>query len=77
MLRYERLREFMTHVYEEAVGPSGTQYQLDIFAFWDGGRRAVGGDLRVSVVIDDGGWRAFVPLVEDFIISPTGGFVGE
>lgn len=34
-------------------------------------------DLRVFLSIDDGGWRAFHPLTEDFIISPDGGFVDE
>jgi hypothetical protein len=58
----------------EATGPSGTAYQLESQAFWDGGP---GGDLRVTVSIDDGGWRAFVPLTESFIVSPDGSFVGE
>jgi hypothetical protein len=26
--------------------------------------------------IDDGGWSAFAPLTESFILSPTG-FIGE
>jgi hypothetical protein len=67
----------MTSAHEETVGESGTPYQLDIYAFWDGGRRNADGDLRVRVAIDDGGWRAFYPLVEDFIVSPIGEFIGE
>jgi hypothetical protein len=58
----------------EATGPSRTAYQLESQAFWDG---RPGGDLRVTVSIDDGGWRAFVPLTESFIVSPDGSFVGE
>jgi hypothetical protein len=27
--------------------------------------------------IDDGGWRAFIPLSADFIMAPEGRFVGE
>jgi hypothetical protein len=27
--------------------------------------------------IDDGGWRAFSPLTESFILAKTGTFVGE
>jgi hypothetical protein len=27
--------------------------------------------------IDDYGWRAFVPLTDDFIMAPNGSFVGE
>ena len=41
---------------------------------WDRGKE---GDLRVLVMIDDGGWHAHGPLVEDFIIAPDGSFVGE
>jgi hypothetical protein len=29
------------------------------------------------VSIDDGGLRAFYPITEDFIMSPSGAFVGE
>jgi hypothetical protein len=55
-------------------GPSGANYQIKVFAVWDGGK---GGDLRVIGQVDDGGWRAFVPLSRDFILSPSGKFVGE
>ena len=36
-----------------------------------------GGNVRVMVSIDDGGLRAFVPMTESFIKSPSGEFVGE
>lgn len=55
-------------------GPSGTVYQLEIQAVWDGPRN---GNLRVIGSIDDGGLRAFVPLTRDFVLSPDGQFVGE
>lgn len=58
----------------EVVGPSGTAYQVEIDAVWDG---EPGKDLRVFGRIDDGGWRALAPLTSDFIISPEGSFVGE
>lgn len=58
----------------EAMRESGTTYQVETLAVWDG---PVDGDLRVMVNIDDGGWRAFVPLGVDFIIAPDGSFVGE
>jgi len=29
------------------------------------------------VSIDDGGWRAFFPTTESFIMAPNGSFVGE
>ena len=68
----QRLRSEQDHL--EIVGRSGVKYQVEIQAFWDSGRE---GDLRVRGAIDDGGLRAFVPLVEDFIMNPAGGFVGE
>ena len=49
-------------------------YQIKIQAFWDDKPY---GDIRVSGAIDDGGWRAFFPLTDEFIISPDGTFVGE
>jgi hypothetical protein len=58
----------------EIAGPSGTRYQLEIQAMWD---RNPGGKLRILGCIDDGGWRAFVPVTDDFLIDPDGRFVGE
>lgn len=58
----------------ERVGASGTRYQVEVQAFWDD---KVNGDLRVIASIDDGGWRAFVPLTDSFIRSSDGGFVDE
>jgi hypothetical protein len=56
------------------TGRSGAEYQIDIQAFWDSD---VGGDVRVMACIDDGGWRAFLPLSDSFIKGPDGSFVGE
>lgn len=58
----------------EVSGPSEIVYQVETQAFWDSAKE---GDLRVRVAIDDAGWRAFMPLSEDFIIAPDGSFVGE
>jgi hypothetical protein len=58
----------------EVRGTSGTVYQLEINFFWDNEPR---GTIRVLVSIDDGGWRAFSPITEDFILAPDGSFVGE
>ena len=49
-------------------GPSGAEYQVAIQIRWDG---KADGDIRVVGSIDDAGWRAFVPLSEDFITSPN------
>lgn len=58
----------------EVVGPSGRKYFLQTQVFWDGRRDE---NLRVIANIDGGGWRAFSPLGDDFIMAPDGSFVGE
>lgn len=58
----------------EATGPRGTWYQGNVQVFWDD---EPNGAVRVIASIDDGGWRAFVPLTDDFILAPDGTFVGE
>jgi hypothetical protein len=56
------------------IAEDGNSYQVEIQALWDSEK---GGDLRVVVSGDDGGWQAFKPLTCDFIIRPDGTFVGE
>jgi hypothetical protein len=74
-LRYgELLRLLDESQYLEVTSRSGTCYQVEICAFWDD-KTCV--HLRVVGTIDDGGWRAFVPLSSDFIVAPDGSFVGE
>ena len=51
----------------EVSGPSGTGYQLEIQAVWDDSSRTV---IRVIGSIDDGGWRAWVPLTSSFFAEP-------
>jgi hypothetical protein len=58
----------------EVRGGSGIVYQVQTQAFWDSQQD---GDLRIIVAVDDGSWRAFLPLSEDFIIAPDGSFVDE
>jgi len=60
----------------EVTTPSGTRYQLELQAFWDDPAKPHD-VVRVSVAIDDGRLRAFVPLCESFLIAPDGAFVGE
>ncbi len=55
-------------------GPSGVVYQLEVQAFWDDKPNDV---LRVRAAIDDKGVRAYVPMVEDFLMAAAGTFVGE
>jgi hypothetical protein len=70
-LRERYLRSSET---EEVEAPSGTTYQRETSAVWDGEKE---GNLRLFVAVDDGGWRAFAPLSESFIIAPDGSFVDE
>jgi hypothetical protein len=58
----------------EVEGASGAKYQVEIEVFWDD---KPGGNIRVICSIDDGGWRAFSPLSDDFIMAPDGSFVDE
>jgi hypothetical protein len=59
---------------KEVTGEDGKEYQLEVQVFWDSKK---GGDVRVIVSGDDGGWRAFRPLTSDFVMAPDGSFVGE
>ncbi len=58
----------------EVKAASGVAYQIEIQVYWDSKK---GGDLRVLGAVDDGGWRAFAPLTDDFILTPKGEFIGE
>jgi hypothetical protein len=58
----------------EVTDESGIWYQGDVQVFWDG---KPDGAIRVVASVDDGGWRAFVPLTDSFILAPDGTFVGE
>ena len=58
----------------ELVGPSGTRFYIEVLAVWDD---QVGGQLRVIGSIDDGGWRAFKPLTDDFIMRRDGTLVSD
>jgi hypothetical protein len=61
-------------VHRDVLGPDGKTYLLEVNVHWD---HKPGGDVRVFVMVDDGGWRFWHPLGEDFIKSPSGEFVGE
>jgi hypothetical protein len=75
-LTYDELREryWGDGVATTVSGPSGCQYQLEIQAFWDDKAART---VRVALGIDDGGWRAFIPLTTSFIIAPDGSFVDD
>ena len=59
---------------DEVVRDSERSWQLEVQVLWDD---EPNGNVRVMVSIDDGGLRAFVPMTESFVKSPSGDFVGE
>lgn len=58
----------------ERSAPSGALYYVEMQVFWDD---KPGGDIRVMGSIDDGGLRAFVPLIVSFVMGPSGALEGE
>lgn len=58
----------------EVTAPSGAKYQVEIEVVWD---IQPGSNVRVMGMVDDGEWRAFVPLTRDFIKTPDDSFIGE
>jgi hypothetical protein len=60
--------------FPEVVGATGTQYQIETQIVWDD---KPGGNVRVLASIDDGGWRAFMPLCDSVIMTPNGEIEGS
>ena len=58
----------------EIATPDGKAFQIEVQIMWDGKPDA---DIRVIGAIDDGGWTAFSPLSDDFIVTSKGTFIGE
>jgi hypothetical protein len=52
----------------EHTGESGRAYQIEIEVFWD---HQPDGAIRILGSVDDGGWRAFVPLTESRLVQPA------
>ena len=60
----------------QVLGPSGTEYQIEIEVMWDSLRDRV--DVLVIGAIDDGRLPgAISPLSDSFIITPGGKLVGK
>ena len=55
--------------HSEKQGPGGAQYQIEILVLWDSTPK---GAIRIIGSIDDGGWRAFLPLTEAILKYPEG-----
>jgi hypothetical protein len=74
-LSYEELASRVDSVETDEVrGDSGVTYSLEAVIVWDA---ETGGVIRVIGHIDDGGWRAFCPMTDDFLLGPDGRFIGE
>ena len=59
----------------EVVGPSGTEYQIEVQFLWDG---QPNGNIRVFGGIDDGRMlAAFRPVCSSIIMTPDGRLLGE
>ncbi len=73
---YAALRDMIGEVdVYQIANPDGTDFQIEIEAFWDG---KPDGDIRVLGGVDDGGLRsAFSPLCDGFAMAPDGSFVSE
>jgi hypothetical protein len=51
----------------QVQGESNTEYQIEVEILWDDKDKRT---IRVLGGIDDGGWRAFVPLCRSVLIQP-------
>jgi len=60
--------------HKDLLTHDGNRYQLEIEVFWNSRK---GGDIRVMVCADGGGVSAFVPVCDDFVMTPGGSFVGK
>ena len=59
----------------EVIGPSGTEYQIEVQFLWDG---QPDGNIRVFGGIDDGTMlAAFRPVCSSIIMAPDGRLLGE
>jgi hypothetical protein len=70
---------WLTHLSDDPIvsypiADDGTHCCVEISIHWDD---EPDGNIRVVFSIDDGGWRAFIPVCDGFIIAPDGTFVGE
>jgi len=64
---YDELEKLMNNqIAYEKTGVSGVKYQIEIQVFWDDPNECA---IRVLGSIDDGGWRAFFPMNDSFIMK--------
>ena len=74
-LSYGDCRDLMERPSVRNVRDSdGKEYQAEAQAFWDDSDHS---NIRVSVSISGGGLSDLLPSTADFVISPSGSFIGE
>jgi hypothetical protein len=67
---YDKLVAEIKHAnVKNVVGDSGANYQIEVDVLWDS---KPDGNLRIMASVDDGGWRAFLPLTGSLIMKPNG-----
>ena len=71
---YRELASRVDSVAETVIRSRHKLHYGEVQVLWDDEPE---GNIRVVVSVDDGGLRAFVPITESFVKSPTGDFVGE
>ena len=72
---YHQLTKLVrTSTSREVRGTSGAVYTLEVSFYWDGDP---GQNIRVIAAISDQGKSAYVPMTDDFILAPSGQFIGE
>ena len=59
---------------DEVARDSARSWQLEIQVLWND---EPNGNVQVMVSVDDGGLRAFVPMTDSFIKTPSEEFVEE
>jgi hypothetical protein len=72
---YDQLKEFVLRDEPDAftVADGDTTYDIEILYYWDSGKP---GNIRVIGHINvSGGWSAYRPHSEDFIVRPDGSFI--
>jgi hypothetical protein len=74
-LSYAQLKDFVLQGHSDnyEVTDGGTTYEIEINFFWDSGKP---GNVRVVGAINEsGGWSAYKPLTQSFIVRPDGSFI--
>jgi hypothetical protein len=71
--RYAELTKLIgTTQTHEITAPSGVRYQVELQVLWDDPNKP-NDVVRVTVAVDDGGVRAFMPVSEALLVGPDAG----